>query len=63
MRNVLLLLLVARCIETIYLCTWRMLVLIMSIVFTVWGSVGSVIEKTPVVWIYGFCMLRRRSVP
>ena len=34
-----LLLLVARCLETLDLCIWRMFVL-MSIVVTVWGSVG-----------------------
>ena len=31
--------LVARCIETIYVCIWRMFVF-MSVVVTVWGSVG-----------------------
>ena len=34
-----LLLLVARCLETIDVCIWRMFVF-MSIVLTVWGSVG-----------------------
>ena len=38
-RNILLLPLVARCIETIDVCIWRMFVF-MSIVVTVWGSVG-----------------------
>ena len=39
MRSVLLLPLVARCLETIYVCIWRMFVF-MSVVVTVWGSVG-----------------------
>ena len=36
---VLLLPLVARCLETIDVCIWRMFVF-MSVVVTVWGSVG-----------------------
>ena len=39
MRSILLLPLVARCIETIYVCIWRMYVM-MSVLVTVWGSVG-----------------------
>ena len=38
-RSILLLPLVARCLETIDVCIWRMFVF-MSIVVTVWGSVG-----------------------
>ena len=38
-HSILLLLLVARCLETIDVCIWRMLVF-MSDVVTVWGSVG-----------------------
>ena len=38
-RSILLLPLVARCLETIYVCIWRMFVF-MSVVVTVWGSVG-----------------------
>ena len=38
MRSILLLPLVARCIETIDVCIWRMFVF-MSVVVTVWGSV------------------------
>ena len=38
-RSILLLPLVARCIETIDMCIWGMLV-VMSVVVTVWGSVG-----------------------
>ena len=38
-RSLLLLSLVARCLETIYVCIWRMFVF-MSAVVTVWGSVG-----------------------
>ena len=37
--SILLLPLVARCLETIDLCKWRMFVF-MSVVVTVWGSVG-----------------------
>ena len=38
-RSILLLPLVARCLETIDVCIWRMCVF-MSVVVTVWGSVG-----------------------
>ena len=38
-RNILLLPLVARCLETIDVCIWRIFVF-MSVVVTVWGSVG-----------------------
>ena len=38
MRSILLLPLVARCLETIYVCIWRMFSF-MSVVETVWGSV------------------------
>ena len=38
-RSIFLFLLVARCLETIYVCMWRMFVF-MSVVVTVWGSVG-----------------------
>ena len=37
-RSILLLHLVDRCLETIYVCIWRMFVF-MSVVVTVWGSV------------------------
>ena len=37
--SILLLPLVARCLETIYVCIWRMFVF-MSVVWTEWGSVG-----------------------
>ena len=40
--SILLLPLVARCIETIDVCIWRMFVF-MSFVVTVWGSVGSLL--------------------
>ena len=39
LRSILLLPLVARCLETIDVCVWRMFVF-MSVVVTVWGSVG-----------------------
>ena len=38
-RNILLLPLVARCLETIVVCIWRMFVF-MSVVVTVWRAVG-----------------------
>ena len=38
-RNILLLPLVARCLETIDVCIWRMFVF-MSVVGSMWGSVG-----------------------
>ena len=38
-RSILLLPLVGRCLETIDVCIWRMFVF-MSVVVTVWGSVG-----------------------
>ena len=38
-HSILLLPLAARYIETIYVCIWRMFVF-MSVVVTVWGSVG-----------------------
>ena len=47
MRSILLLSLVARCLETIDVCIWRMFVF-MSVVVTVWGvcSVAAVIEDS-----------------
>ena len=41
-RSILILPLVARCLETIDVCIWRMFVF-MSVVVTVWGSVGMVV--------------------
>ena len=41
-RSILLLPIVARCIETIDVCIWRMFVF-MSVVVTLWGSVGMVV--------------------
>ena len=38
-RSIFLLPLVARCLETIDVCIWRMFVFV-SVVVTVWGSVG-----------------------
>ena len=38
-RSIFLLPLVTKCIETIDVCIWRMFVF-MSVVVTVWGSVG-----------------------
>ena len=44
-RSILLLPLVARCLETIDVCIWRMFVF-MSVVVTVWGSVGTSGQST-----------------
>ena len=44
MRSILLLLLVARYLETIDVCIWRMSVF-MSVVVTVWGSVGILVWR------------------
>ena len=41
-RSISLLPLMARCLETIYVCIWRMFVF-MYVVVTVWGSVGEVV--------------------
>ena len=41
-NSILLLLLVARCLETIDVCIWRVFVF-MSVVVTVWRSVGSLL--------------------
>ena len=42
MRSILLLPFVARCLETIDVCIWAHVVF-MSVVVTVWGSVGSLL--------------------
>ena len=42
MRSILLLPLVARCLATIDVCIWRMFDF-MSVVMTVWGSVGMIV--------------------
>ena len=39
LRSILLLPLVAKCLETMYVCIWRLFVC-MSVVVIVWGSVG-----------------------
>ena len=45
-RSILLLPLVARCLETIDVCIWHMFVF-MSVVVTVWGSVGMFVVWRP----------------
>ena len=45
-RSILLLPLMARCLETIDVCIWRMFVC-MSIVVTVWGYVGMFVVMRP----------------
>ena len=53
-RSILLLPLVARCLETIDVCIWRMFVF-MSVVVTVWGSVGMFV-------VFSVCIVRRGAV-
>ena len=48
--SILFLPLVARCIETKDVCIWRMLVF-MSVVVTVWGSVGMFVVYPPLLKI------------
>ena len=52
-RSIMLLPLVARCLETIDVCIWRMFVF-MSVVVTVWGSVGMFVEQQPLLKIVLF---------
>ena len=51
-RSILLLPLVARCLETIDICIWHMFVF-MSVVVTVWGSVGMFVFMSVVVTVWG----------
>ena len=55
-RSILLLPLVARCLETIDVCIWRMFVF-MSVVVTVWGSVGMFVVQRPLLKIVVFFSL------
>ena len=55
-RNILLLTLVARCLETIDVCIWHMFVF-MSVVVIVWGSVGMFVVLRPLLKIVGFFAL------
>ena len=55
-RSILLLPLVARCLETIDVCIWRMFVF-MSVVVTVWGSVGIFVVQRPLLKIVFFLAL------
>ena len=52
-HSILLLPLVARCLETIDVCIWRMFVF-MSVVGIVWGYVGMLVVKRPLLKIVGF---------
>ena len=45
--------LVARCLETIDVCIWRMFVF-MSVVVAVWGSVGMFVVQRPLLKIVFF---------
>ena len=55
-RSILLLPLVVRCLETIDVCIWRRFVF-MSVVVTVWGSVGMIVVQRPLLKIVGFFCL------
>ena len=50
LRSILLLPRVTRCLETIDVCIWRMFVF-MSVVVTVWGSVGMFVVQRPLLKI------------
>ena len=54
-RRILLLPLVARCLETIDVCIWRMFVF-MSVVVTVWGSVRMFVLLWPLLNIVFFSL-------
>ena len=59
-RSISLLPLVARCLETIDVCIWRMFVF-MSVVVTVWGSVGMFVVERPllkIMFFYSFGVLK-----
>ena len=56
MRSILLLPLVARSLETIDVCIWRMLVF-MSVVVTVWGYVEMFVVQRPLLKIVFFLAL------
>ena len=45
--------LVSRCLETIDVCIWRIFVF-MSVVVTVWGSVGMFVVNRPLLMIVFF---------
>ena len=59
-RSILLLPLVARCLETIDVCIWHMF--FMSVVVTVWGSVGMFVVWRPLLKIVFFLALECRSM-
>ena len=52
---ILLLPLVARCLETLDVCIWHMFVF-MSVVVTLWGSVGMYVMKLPLLKIVCFSL-------
>ena len=56
MYSILFLRLVARCLETIDVCIWRMFVF-MSVVVIVWGSVGMFVVQRPLLKIVFFLAL------
>ena len=55
-RSILLWPLVARCLEIIDVCIWRMFVF-MSVIVTVWGSMGIFVVQRPLLKIVGFLAL------
>ena len=55
-RSILLLPLVARCLETLDVCIWRMFVF-MSVVVTAWGSVVMPVVQRPLLKIVFFLAL------
>ena len=55
MPSILLLPLVATCLETIYVWIWRMY-LCLSVVVTVWGYVGMYVVYLPLLKIVGFAL-------
>ena len=52
-RRILLFPVVARCLETIYVCIWRMFVF-MSVIVIAWGYVGNIVVWQPLLKILGF---------
>ena len=57
MRRIMLLPLVARCLETIDVCIWRMFVFMSVVcVVTVWGSVGMFVVYRPLLKIVFFSL-------
>ena len=58
MRSILLLPHMARCLDTIDVCIWRVFVFV-SVVVTLWGSVGmlAAVVKDSVIYSLGVCCM------